>query len=202
MGITIHYSMGIEKARVKTVLDRTEAMARQMAIAAKKAAIPFELRRSDEHTLRIDIGRCETLSFEFKTERKWMEKAGWSYVMACLPSYFSADALKENENHLKDWPEQRTYWCAAFCKTQFAESVAEHRMVAELVRSVAQYASYVHVNDEGDYYHTGKIDDAAHAISELGQMMNGLTGIFKATGYTVKTGGETKIRPLRAKRVL
>jgi hypothetical protein len=86
-----------------------------------------------------------------------------------------------------------------FCKTQYASSLAEHRWVAELIRSVASVAQYAHVYDEGDYYHTLEIEDAAKAIHENGVLINAighkLNAVFGAAN--VAHGGETKIKPLR-----
>src|SRR5438105_7379936 len=46
-------------------------------------------------------------------------------------------------------------WAAAFCKTQYAVTLAEHRWVAELIRSLASVADYAHVYDEGVVRHFG-----------------------------------------------
>ena len=204
MGVTIHYGIGVQKGRVKSTLDRTEKMAREMKGAAEKAAIPFTIRRPDMYSLLVDIGKCETLAFEFLPIASWKAlhtREGWNYENSCLVSYFGAETLTDNESHLANWPEQRKYWCAAFCKTQFSDTVAEHRMVAELVRSVAAFSDYTHVSDEGDYYHTGEIADAEKAIGELGVMMSHL-GMALGTAWgadNVVIGGQTKIRPRKSR---
>src|SRR5205085_11197456 len=53
-------------------------------------------------------------------------------------------------------------------------SLAEHRWVAELIRSIATVAHYAHVYDEGAYYHTLEIEDAAEAIHANGLLINSL----------------------------
>lgn len=198
MGVTIHYAVGSERGNVKSILNRAEAMAKEMKVAAKKAAIPFNIRRADDFTLLVDIGECETLVFEFKTLPEYVkdrETNGWNYSDSVLLNTFAPEALASNEKHLADWPDQRMYWASGFCKTQFAESVAEHRMVAELIRCVSSFCSYSHVYDEGDYFHTGNIADAEKSIGELGVMMNGLAQSLSGLGFEVRRGGETKVKP-------
>jgi hypothetical protein len=117
-----------------------------------------------------------------------------------LSRTFDTRVLAENEEHLQRWPGQRLLWTCAFCKTQFAASLAEHRFMAELIRSVASVTDYAHVYDEGDYYHTLDIEDAARAIHQNGLLINSLGSQLRATlgdGVTAVQGGETKIKPIR-----
>jgi hypothetical protein len=91
-------------------------------------------------------------------------------------------------------------WASAFCKTQYAASLAEHRWVAELVRSIAAVAHYAHLYDEGAYYHTLDIEDAAKAIHANGLLINALGVKLRemiGDDANIVRGGETQIRPLR-----
>ena len=77
----------------------------------------------------------------------------------------------------------------------------EHRWVAELIRSVASVADFAHVCDEGDYYHTLEIKDAATAIHENGKLINAIGSKLSAVfgSDSLIRGGETKIKPIRNK---
>ena len=72
--------------------------------------------------------------------------------------------------------------------------------MAELIRSVASVADYAHVYDEGDYYHTLAIEDAAKAIHANGLQINSIGSMLRnlaGDGVDVVQGGETKIKPIR-----
>lgn len=204
MGVTIHYRLGIQKGYLKGILDRTEALARNYRLLAETIGTTFQVRRPDAYSLLVDIGGCETLAFEFLPFKEWdeMAKGGWQYEKAVLEE-LPMGKLIGNEEHLARWPEQRIYWAAAFCKTQYAGKVAEHRFAAELVRSVSAYADYAEVTDEGDYYHTGRIEDAAEAIESLGTMINALGATLSASlakdGVQVVAGGKTEIKSRKKK---
>ena len=45
------------------------------------------------------------------------------------------------------------YYSADFCKTQFADSIVEHKWVADILRVVVSRCKTVYVSDEGEYYH-------------------------------------------------
>src|SRR3954452_3479638 len=162
MGVTIHYALGMQSGRVKSALDRTQVLAE--TIKREQAAtlsVPLSIRRPSPTKLLIDIGECETLVFDFNAYTRYLKdtdagsgRPAWSYEQSVLSRTFDARVLAEDEEHLKRWPDQRMLWTSAFCKTQYAASLAEHRWVAELIRSVASVADYAHVYDEGDYYHT------------------------------------------------
>jgi hypothetical protein len=212
MGVTIHYALGIASGRVKASLDRTQAVAEEMKREqAAPLAVPFAIRRPSPTKLLIDIGECETLAFDFNAYEQYGETAAgealrtgrraWSYEQSVLTRLFDPLVLDtEDDEHYKRWPGQRPLWAAAFCKTQFAAALVEHRWVAELIRSVASVAPYAHVYDEGGYYHTLDIEDAASAIHENGRLINSIGSALRTSagdGITVVAGGQTKIKPIR-----
>jgi hypothetical protein len=177
MGVTIHDALGIPSGRVKEALDRTQTLAEEIKREQAAAlSVPFAIRRPSAPKLLIDIGGCETLAFDFNAYEQYAGLRGpWSYKQAVLSRVFDRTVLDtEEDEHLKRWPEQRLLWAAAFCKTQYASSLAEHRWVAELIRSLASVCEYAHVYDEGDYYHTLEIEDAAEAIHANGLLINAI----------------------------
>jgi hypothetical protein len=212
MGVTIHYALGIKSGRVQRALDRTQALAEELKREqAAPLSVPFAIRRPNSTKLLIDIGECETLAFDFNAYEQYGEKAvgealhtghrAWSYEQTVLNRVFDRNVLEiEGDEHLKRWPEQRLMWACAFCKTQFATSLAQHRWVAELIRSIASVADYAHVYDEGEYYHTLEIEDAAEAIHANGMLINSLGEKLEkiiGEGAHVIRGGETTITPIR-----
>ena len=207
MGVTISHSIGIQTGRVKSVLDTLQRVAEQIAKEqASKLGISFELRRLSDHTLLIDIGNCETLSFEFSTyedRQEDRERRGLRWEDP-LDHYFGKKVLATADNpHLKNWPDQRLLWSSSFCKTQFAKSIIEHKWVADLIKTVASVADYAHIHDEGDYYHTGKLEDASGAIHENGMLINSITGMLTGKGWEdtqIVNGGETVIKPRKTRK--
>jgi hypothetical protein len=210
MGVTIHYAVGMRRGRVQPTLDRAQALAEQIQREqAAPLSVPFTIRRTSPTTLYVDIGECETLSFEFNPYEQYGERAAgealrtgrvWSYEQSVLNRVFDRTVLATDDERLKRWPEKGLMWAAAFCKTQFAASLAEHRWVAELIRSIASVAEYAHVYDEGAYYHTLEIEDAAEAIHANGVLINSIGGMIgKVIGQDVEMikGGETTIKPSR-----
>jgi hypothetical protein len=198
MGVTIHYAVGMQSGRVKRSLDRVQALAEEIKRERASAlAVPFSVRRPSENDLLIDIGGCETLAFEFGKYASFATagnaadgRPAWVYELSVLGRVFDARLL-----HVEDTLQ----WACAFCKTQFAASLVEHRWVAELIRSVASVAEYAHVYDEGGYYHTRDIEDAASAIHQNGMLIDALGGKLSGImGGDVKIvrGGETNIKPL------
>lgn len=205
MGVTISSTIGIERQNTIRALNRTREIAGEMRKQAQALypAMAFEIRRPSIYELLIDIGKCETLGFRFAPYASYARKPGeWggNFRQEALQSYFSVKLLEkspENYEHLKRWPGQEILWSQSFCKTQFANDLVEHRYVAELIRSLAQVADYAHVHDEGDYYHTLEINDAAKAIQSNGAMINSLAQTFTGLGFEGKKGGETVIKPHR-----
>src|SRR4051794_13012902 len=127
MGVTIHYALGMQSGRVKSALDRTQALAE--TIKREQAAtlsVPLSIRRPSSTKLLIDIGGCETLVFDFNAYARYLKDAdagegrpAWSYEQAVLSRTFDTQVLAEKDEHVKRWPEQRMLWTCAFCKTQF-----------------------------------------------------------------------------------
>lgn len=180
MGVTIHHKLIQSKRNVKNTLDIAQEHA--LAIAnnqAKMIAVPMEVRRLSDHELLIDIGECETLVFEFK---KFDDLPEWERD----PHYFPFNLERINKDH--------ALIASGFCKTQFAKKLVEHRWVADLIKTVAKQCEFAYVNDEGGYYHTGKIDDATEAIVENGKLIDSLTDKLGGMGYDLVKGGSTEIK--------
>lgn len=200
MGVCISHAIGVEKGRVKSVLDRAQAVAEQLRDEqASKVGIKFTVRRLSERELYIDIGGCETLAFSFDYYEKYEARAikeRFDYAHSVLQDHYNRKTLATADNeHLSRWPNQRIMWSADFCKTQYGSSVVEHKWVAELTRMVAMYASHAYVNDEADYYHTGRIEDASEGIAENGAIIASVGGMLAGQGFEIIKGGDTKIKP-------
>src|SRR5947209_8163604 len=111
MGVTIHYALGMTSGRVKSSLDRTQALAEDIKREqADPLSVPFCIRRPNPAKLLIDIGECETLAFDFNTYASFQRTApdgrpAWSYERSVLARTFTEDVLIENEEHIKRWPE-------------------------------------------------------------------------------------------------
>ncbi len=103
---------------------------------------------------------------------------------------------------IQNYPHNEKYYCSSFCKTQFASSVLEHYFVAEIIRSVASRSFWCEINDEGDYYYSGEMEDARKAIEENGALINSIGGMLSGLGLKdtdVIKGGETKIKSTKRK---
>ncbi len=209
MGVTIHHDLVLNKYCVKGALDRTENLAKSFKEQAKVIDIPFTIKREDDLALRIDIGECETLAFRFYTVRDlikhkdepvngpkgWNDKA-WKYE--CLTR--DNQKLPYEGYEIDKYPQNELAYASGFCKTQFAKSILEHYYVAELIRSVASYCIKAEVSDEGDYYHTGNLEDATGAIVENGKLINSIGAMLQAKGFEgtqIIKGGETVIKSNR-----
>lgn len=202
MGITISHKIGIpDKKNVKRTLDRTQKIAEVMKTEqANKVGVSFVIKRHDANCLYIDIGGCETLSFNFKTAKQILADGakGWGYAWAVL----TEDGKKELKAgyEIEKYPQNEMFYSASFCKTQYADKLVEHKWVADLVRSVASFATYAEVNDEGDYYHTGELEDASEAIADNGKLINSIGLMLAGSGFKddqIIKGGETRIKPKR-----
>jgi hypothetical protein len=200
MGVTISHKLGQEQKYIKDTIKHGKEVASILKKQADAMAIPFEIIQENERSLYINIGGCETLVFNFKTmaeiQKEEAEK-GWSYQSAVLKDTFTEAELKDNEEHLKRYPEQRIYWTSDFCKTQYAGSIQEHLFVAEIIRAVASRCRYAIVNDEGDYYYSMQGADAIKAIESNGKIINSMVGMLEKQGWkndNIVKGGETKIK--------
>lgn len=198
MGITINHKLGQKKIFVKSTLDEAQKVANLIKEnQASKVGISFEIRRISDYQLYIDIGNCETLAFHFKSVKEIENEnaENWSYSWAVLTD---DGKLKLDEGYeIKNFPENEMYYSADFCKTQFADSIVEHKWVADILRVVASRCKTAYVSDEGEYYHSGILEDAAESIEENGKMINNLTGQLAGLGWkqeTIIKGGETKIK--------
>lgn len=206
MGITISHKLGQRKVFVKNTLDEAERIANLIKEEqAKKIDISFEIKRISDYQLYIDIGNCETLAFDFKSVKELNNSnpENWSYAWAVLTD--DGKQKLDEGYEIVTYPENEIYYAADFCKTQFGSSVVEHKWVADILRVVASRCKTAYVNDEGDYYHSGNLNDAAESIEEVGSMINGLTNQLAGLGWKKENlvkGGETKIkgRKLSAKK--
>lgn len=138
--------------------------------------------------------------FVFKTVEAIEEEAkkeGWDYAHAVLTDDGKIELERGYE--IKLYPQNEMYYCAESCKTQFAKKLVEHIWVAEIIRAVAGRCKRADVDDEGDYYHSGKSEDASEAIAENGKMIDGLVGTLAGIGWDKSQviTNETKIKPLR-----
>jgi hypothetical protein len=98
---------------------------------------------------------------------------GWDYYKA---------VLLEGENAFAK--QDKSLWYASgFCKTQFSDNVIEHKWVADILKVVASRCQLVSVYDEGDYYHSGVIEDATNGIYENGQMIDKVAGMLGGLGF-------------------
>lgn len=92
--------------------------------------------------------------------------------------------------------DEKMMFCSAACKTQYGESGIEHGWVAELIRTAASFFRLADVYDEGDYYFTRDLRDAADAIGLNGQVIDSLGKILVGSfgAENVVKGGSTKIK--------
>ncbi len=197
MGVTISHRLTLQKMNVKGTLDRTQALAQEMKTAqADKVGIPFNIRRENDYSLLIDIGNCETLGFVFESKDDIIKdkSTGYSYLWETLTDGGKTELYNGYEIEL--YPQNELYFASDFCKTQFSRSIVEHKWVAELVRSVASYCVDAHVSDEGDYYHTGDMQDAVEAIDANGKLINSIGTMLAGSGWddTQIIKGKTNIK--------
>jgi hypothetical protein len=197
MGVTIHFKLQTTKPLINSLLDRAETKGKEFKEIAEKVNIPFEIIREKGYLL-FNIGGCESLMFEFKTPaeiRAEQKKTGYSYGYAI----WTEDGKKELDEgyEIKKFPQNEKVYASDFCKTQFAGNIIEHIWTAELIREVAKYCEIAEVSDEGDYYHTGNIEDAINSIEENGKMIDSLMSTFENLGWKKEDiiKGKTQIKP-------
>ena len=198
MGVCINHRLGAEKQYVKGILDRAQAFAEKIKEEAKIFKISVKIERPTDTELYVDMDGCETLAFDFNPMSFYEKQAktGWNYENETLKEMKSL-GTDENEEHYKKYPGQVMYWASSFCKTQYAENIIEHKYIAEIVRMVAGFCKISAVNDEGDYYFSGVLEDATSAIEENGALINAIGKQLKGLGYEqdqIIKGGETKIK--------
>lgn len=180
MGITISYKLGQTKPNIKSTLDQAEALAK---VIKENTSVKIDIRRESDTALLLDVEGCETLGFIFKTPKEITNVEGWSYTDDGKRSLDEGYMIAE-------YPQNEKMYCADFCKTQYAGKSLAHKVVADLIRTVAGRCFYAEVSDEGDYYHTGKLGDAVEAIRENGIMIDTLGEQLEGMGYTIKKAGE------------
>lgn len=184
MGVTISHTLAQQKGRVKNSLNRVEKVAILYKAEAKRLSIPFAIRREDDRSLYIDIGNCETLAFEFRTFKTLSYPEFWKWFD------------NSGNKHIENYPEQELLWSSSFCKTQFAKNIVEHKFVADLIQVMASMCEIARVMDEGDYYHTGILEDAQQSIHSNGLLIDSIHGQLKDAGFedaNIIKGGETNI---------
>lgn len=194
MGITIHYKLTANKLALKDTLDRTQKLAETFKSEADKLNIPFSIERPKDSQLYINIEGCETLTFDFYTPRELsqykgkdaMENGVWNEGAWQYERYMQDEGGLPDEGYNIDiFPKNEKAYASGFCKTQFATSIFGHLWIAELIRITASYCIESYVNDEGDYYHTGKIEDASQSIEQLGKMIDGMANMFSINGFDI-----------------
>lgn len=191
MGITIHHTLGQEVGYIKKTLDNAEKVAAEVKQAAAAIGIEVEYERNG-NGLRVNVQGCETLSLDFMTAEDL--RASRTYYDPLQGAPDLVDKAHRGE-HYERWPDQKMLWSTGFCKTQYAPHVGAHRFVAEILRAAASHCVYAEVNDEGDYYHTGSLDDAAEAIGRNGALIGALGEALTGAGFEAIPGGETTIKP-------
>lgn len=188
MGVCINYRLGQEKGYLKKNLDEAERVAHAIKDAqASLLGIGMEINRHDDLTLYVDIDGCETLALAFGAFDE-IFTSDWSD-----PHKFAA--FDHRGEHYELWPDQKMLWCRGFCKTQYAKNLVAHMWVAEILRACASRCVFADINDEGDYYHTGTLEDAAQAIAGNTAVIATAGGMLAGLGYGVLKGGETIIKP-------
>ncbi len=200
MGITISHRLKLNKIYIKDALDKAQELANTLKKEqAEKMEISFTIRRESDYWLMVDIGGCETLSLNFRSAFQLVveKEKGWSYEWETLTD----GGKKELDNgyDIQRYPQNEIYFASGFCKTQYASSVLEHYWVAEILRSVASRCVEAIINDEGDYYHSGKLEDATKSIESLGKMINNLGAVLGAKfgdkdNVEIIAGGRTTIK--------
>lgn len=185
MGVTISHKLGQTKPNIKDTLDQAEALAK---VIRENTSVEIDIRRESDAVLLLDVEGCETLAFEFKSPKEIMSAEGWSYEGAVLTK--DGKQPLEEGYMITEYPQNEKWYCASFCKTQFAGKSLAHKVVADLIRSVAGRCFYAEVDDEGDYYHTGKLGDAVEAIKENGAMIASIGAQLEGMGYKVKKAGK------------
>lgn len=206
MGITINHTMTLQKVNVKNALDQAEALANVLKKEARKLFIGFEINRHADNILYIDVEGCETLNFSFYTVKElkedlgkdpmengtWNDKAwnAWCYTQD------NKGQLPYAGYEIERFPQNELAYSRGFTKTQFGKSVFCHLWIAEIIRKVAGYCLEIKINDEGDYYHSGKIENASESIESLGEVINSIgKTLSKSFGNdNVIKGGETTIK--------
>lgn len=202
MGVTISHKLRTSKPYVKSMIDHGEIVAQQIKEhQAEKLGIPFEIVRDSDNALFINIGGCETLSFNFKSAKEVIKdgKDGWDYVHAVFGYGKEIDEGYE----IDLYPDNEQFYCASCCKTQFAKTLVEHKFVADIIRAVASRCYIAEIHDEGNYYYSGELEDAAEAIEENGKLIDSIGGKLGGLGWEgteIIKGGSTTIKSRKPRK--
>ena len=177
MGVTISHKLGANKIYIKSILDQAEQVANFIKKEAIRTNLAVSIRRMSDTSLLIDISGCETLGFVFQSASDFIKNH----------TYLS-DVRDIEEGYMsKEYPQNEKWYCYDFCKTQYAGNIIAHKWVADLIKVVASRCFYSYINDERDYYYSGKLEDAGEAIKDNGTLINNLMGKFKDLGHDVIT---------------
>lgn len=201
MGVTIHWRLQQKKEHVPAMLDEAQRVAKLIQKEqATKVDVEVEIRRRTPYCLAVDMDGCETLYLNFQSVKKITDagKKGWDYAHATL----TRDGKKELDvgYEIEKYPKNELYYASGFCKTQYAEKIVEHKWIADILKIVASRCIETEVYDEGDYYHSGKLDDAVDSIEENGKLINSISGQLAGLGYkkeNIIVCGQTKIKSIK-----
>ncbi len=179
MGVTIHYKIAQRVQWIKQNLDKVQKVAELYQQEAQRLGVQFAINRISDERLYIDIGKCETLAFDFK---RYEQLSEWTQKNEMI-----AQLNKENSTaHYDKWTEQKLLYCVGFTKTQYIADLWEHKAVADLVKVMAGMALFADVYDEGDYYHTGNLEDTAQSIKNTFAVINSTIKTLEKLGYEGK----------------
>src|SRR5690606_36087761 len=100
MGVCINYELLQREKHIKQSLDRTEKYAEQVKeMVVKNLGISMMIRRISKYQLLVDIGGCETLSFNFvKTEQ--LEDWTREYAILLKEAESKNEALKSHAERM------------------------------------------------------------------------------------------------------
>jgi hypothetical protein len=169
MGITIHYCLGARDGNaVERALDLAELMAKRWRMKVE--------RKAPKWLIIWPHPKAETLEFCFH-----FKEVKGELLLGKLKRLTQGE-LERLMKELND-PLANKWVCSGFCKTQFA-GVDVHVQVAEILRLVASFMSYVEIDDEADYYETRDLIQAAQAMNVcdeiIGTIADGLQKALRA----------------------
>lgn len=174
MGITIHYKFGIwnEKA-----LEKVLTKAKEIAEKLEMEVLDLNLNEKEKCLIILPHENSETINLVFQKWKDVKEKNlnNWDY---------QREVLKKVSNV---WYDDENFWvCADFTKTQFAGDIT-HIKVAEILRYVAKFCSFVDIYDEAEYYETRDKEKLLENFGENAELINTLSNVLK------KIAGEDKV---------
>jgi hypothetical protein len=176
MGVSINWRLSQTQANIKSTLDSAEQAAKFIQEErAKQEGITFSVSRPSFNELAIDCDGCQTMRLEFRSPSYWEKLegtfGGHSYEYNVLTGEGKAK-LREGYK-IAEFPQNEIWYAAGFCETQFVKKIIEHKWLADILRVVAGHCQLAIVTDEGEYYHSGELDDIARAIAAHGAVIGG-----------------------------